>query len=122
ELNGPSLAQQMFTRIKISRDSINVSFKNISNEIPGMFELFQNYPNPFNPSTTIMFAISEQSNVTLKIFDINGREIVILVNNETVSIGIKEINFDASGLSSGIYLYTIKANDFNAMKKMLLIK
>jgi hypothetical protein len=99
-----------------------INIKNISGEIPIDYSLAQNYPNPFNPSTTIRFAIPEQSKVTLKIYDINGREIATLINNETVSIGIKEINFDANSLSSGIYFYTIRASDFIATKKMLFVK
>ncbi|OGU78914.1 MAG: hypothetical protein A2W11_08690 [Ignavibacteria bacterium RBG_16_35_7] len=122
DLNGPSLAQQMFTRVTISKDSIPIGIKNISTEIPGTYKLLQNYPNPFNPSTTIRFALREKSNVLLIVYDISGREIATLINNETVSPGVKEINFNASGLSSGIYFYTIKAGDFRDTKKMILLK
>jgi len=107
---------KLFTKAQI------INIKNINGEIPFEYSLAQNYPNPFNPSTTIRFAIPENSNVTLKIYDINGREIITLINNEIVSPGIKEINFDVSGLSTGIYFYTIKAGDFRDTKKMVLLK
>ena len=119
--NGESLAQLMFVRVEVSRDSV-IGIKNISSEIPGEYSLQQNYPNPFNPSTTIRFNIPNTSNVTLKIYNINGQEIATLVNNEVVSAGVKEVDFNAVNLSSGIYFYTIKANDFTATKKMVLLK
>ena len=119
--NGQSLAQLMFVRVEVSRDSV-IGIKNISSEIPGEYSLQQNYPNPFNPSTTIRFNIPNTSNVTLKIYNINGQEIATLVNNEVVSAGIKEVDFNAVNLSSGIYFYTLKANDFTATKKMVLLK
>jgi len=121
-VNGQSLAQLMFVRVEVSKDSIIVSVKNISNEIPEEYSLQQNYPNPFNPSTTIRFSIPNTSNVTLKIYNINGQEIATLVNNEVVSAGIKEIDFNAVNLSSGIYFYTFKADDFVDVKKMVLVK
>ena len=120
-VNGQSLAQLMFVRVKISKDSI-VSVKNISNEIPGEYSLQQNYPNPFNPSTTIRFEIPSTSNVTLKVYNITGQEVASLVNNEVVSAGIKEIDFNAVNLSSGIYFYTLSAGDFKDTKKMILLK
>ena len=120
--NGESLAQLMFVRVEISMDSIDVGVKNISNEIPGEYSLQQNYPNPFNPTTTIRFDIPSTSNVTLKVYNITGQEVATLINNEFVSAGIKEIDFNAVNLSSGIYFYTLKANDFTATKKMILLK
>lgn len=89
------------------------------------FSLSQNYPNPFNPSTKITFTIPEKvatHNVTLKIFDILGREIQTLVN-EKLSSGIHGVEFNADELPSGIYLYTLNVKDkFTSTKKMLLIK
>jgi len=120
--NGESLAQLMFVRIEISTDSIDVGVKNISSEIPGEYSLQQNYPNPFNPTTTIRFDIPSTSNVTLKVYNITGQEVATLLKNEVVSAGMKEIDFDAVNLSSGIYFYTLKANDFTATKKMILLK
>ncbi|MFZ1280236.1 MAG: M28 family peptidase [Ignavibacteriaceae bacterium] len=95
---------------------IEVTFGAISE-----FALDQNYPNPFNPSTKINYSIKEKSNVELKIFDLLGGEVATLVNEEK-SPGNYEVIFDASNLSSGVYLYTIKAGSFVQTRKMLLMK
>jgi len=80
------------------------------------FRLFQNYPNPFNPNTKIEFRIAYSGLVTLKVYDILGREIIILVSEEK-NAGAYEVEFDASGLSSGIYFYQLKAGGFMQTKK-----
>jgi hypothetical protein len=85
------------------------------------FELSQNYPNPFNPSTQIRYSIAENSKVVVKVFDMLGREVTTLVNT-TQDAGSYSINFDASKLSSGMYLYTINAGSYSATKKMILMK
>jgi hypothetical protein len=85
------------------------------------FMLRQNYPNPFNPSTTIKYQVPELSFVTLKVYDVLGSEIITLVNEEK-PVGIYEVEFDASQLTSGIYFYRLKANDFTQVKKMILLK
>lgn len=85
------------------------------------FELLQNFPNPFNPSTKIEYRISDHSFVSMKVFNILGDEIASLVNEEKPA-GIYNVNFDASGLSSGMYLYQLRAGNFVETKKMLLIK
>jgi len=85
------------------------------------FALEQNYPNPFNPSTSIKYTVPERSNVTLKVFDMLGREVSVLVN-KTQEAGSYSVNFDASKLSSGMYLYSINAGNYNATKKMILMK
>ena len=89
--------------------------------IPDGFYLFQNYPNPFNPSTIINYDIPQQSNVTLKIYNIVGEEIVTLVNEEQIA-GRYQVRWDASQLASGIYFYKLQAGDFTESKKMLLLK
>jgi hypothetical protein len=89
--------------------------------IPLEFELIQNYPNPFNPITTIQYSIPEQSNVTLKVFDVLGNEVVALVNEEK-DRGVYTVNFDAANLSSGIYFYKLQAGHSIQTKKMLLLK
>ena len=99
---------------------IPVGVENEGN-LPIEFSLEQNYPNPFNPATTIKFSIPEQSRVTLKIYDVLGREVRTLVN-EVRNAGSHDVNFDASGLASGMYIYSIKAGDYNASKKMMLLK
>jgi hypothetical protein len=83
--------------------------------------LFQNYPNPFNPKTTIKYGINERAFVELRIYDILGREVKLLVNEEQ-DLGYYELNFNAAELSSGVYLYQLKAGSFIETKKMLLIK
>ena len=85
------------------------------------YALEQNYPNPFNPSTTIKYQIPENGMVTLKIFNILGEEVATLVNDFKTT-GKYEVKFDASNLASGVYVYRISAGDFNASKKMLLLK
>ena len=85
------------------------------------YDLSQNYPNPFNPSTTIKYQIPNAGNVTLKVFDILGREVTTLVD-EFKNEGRYEVNFNASKLASGVYIYSIKSNDFTASKKLLLLK
>ncbi len=88
---------------------------------PVEFKLDQNYPNPFNPSTAINYQLSGQSKVELKIFDVLGREVQTLVN-EIQNAGSYKVNFDASNLPSGIYIYQIKADNFIQSKKMILMK
>jgi len=85
------------------------------------YSLAQNQPNPFNPTTTIKYSLSEQQFVSLKIFDILGKEVATLVN-ENKPAGNYEVNFDASNLSSGVYFYQLRAGNFTEMKKMILIK
>jgi len=85
------------------------------------FRLSQNYPNPFNPSTVINFSIPENGLVTLKVFNVLGQEVMELVNN-VKSAGSYEVSFDASNLSTGMYVYKIQAGNYTATKKMMLIK
>ncbi len=88
--------------------SVKTTYDNFSLE---EFILYPNYPNPFNPTTKINYSIPKQSIVTLKVFDVLGREIATLVNKEQ-SVGNYEVEFNASNLTSGIYLYRIQAGDF----------
>jgi len=85
------------------------------------FWLSQNYPNPFNPSTKISYQLPVTVDVTLKVFDLLGREVAVLVNEEK-SAGNYEVEFNASGLPSGIYFYTLKAENFSDTKKLVLLK
>jgi hypothetical protein len=84
-------------------------------------ELFQNYPNPFNPSTVIGFQLSVKSRVTLKVFDVNGREVVTLVDGE-MTAGNYAVRFEARELASGVYFYEIKAGRFRQRKKMIIME
>ncbi len=99
-----------------------IGIKNLSNEIPAAFSLEQNYPNPFNPTTKIRFDIAKTSNVTLKVYNISGQEVAIILDNENVTHGTKEIEFNGTNLASGVYFYTLSTGDFSATKKMILIK
>lgn len=92
-----------------------------NSETPISFNLSQNYPNPFNPTTKISYSIQRSGFVTLKVFDILGREAAILVN-EVKNAGNYSVDFNASGLTSGIYFYKIEANGFSDVKKMMLLK
>lgn len=88
---------------------------------PDSYNLAQNYPNPFNPVTTIRYSIPQSGFVTLKIYDLLGREVAALVNEEK-SPGVYEVQFDGSNLASGVYLYTLQAGEFADTKKFLLLK
>lgn len=90
-------------------------------EIPTEFALMQNFPNPFNPTTNIKFALPKESNVTLKIYNILGEEVANLIN-QVMPAGYHTYNFDATRLSSGMYIYRIEAGSFVQVKKMLLMK
>ena len=85
------------------------------------YSLEQNYPNPFNPSTEIEFKVPQAGLVSLKVFDLLGKEIVTLIN-EHKSVGAYKVNFDASRLPSGVYFYTLQAGNFVSTKKMVLLK
>lgn len=85
------------------------------------YSLIQNYPNPFNPSTTIKFSIPNSHFTSLKVYDVLGREITILVNEEKLP-GSYEVKFDGSNLHSGIYLYRLQAGNFSETKKLILLK
>ena len=91
------------------------------NAIPNDYKLMQNYPNPFYPNTTISYKIPATEFVAVNIFDVIGNDITTLVK-ETKNAGVHEVNFDASNLSSGIFVYKIDAGMFHQAKKMLLLK
>ena len=93
----------------------------LNESINNGFIINQNTPNPFNPNTKISYSIPKQSFVQLKVFDVLGREVATLVNEEQPT-GNYSIEFDASNLTSGIYFYRIQAGDFVEIKKMLLMK
>jgi hypothetical protein len=89
--------------------------------IANSFNLEQNYPNPFNPSTTINYTLAERSTITLKVYDVLGNEVASLVNT-TQEAGKYNVKFDASSLSSGLYIYTLNTGNFTSSKKMMLLK
>ncbi len=90
-------------------------------EVPGSFHLKQNYPNPFNPTTTIGFTLPESAHVSLEVFNIQGQHMATLLNS-SLSAGSHHVNFNASELASGLYLYRLQAGDFVQTRKMQLVK
>jgi hypothetical protein len=89
--------------------------------VPIEYSLEQNYPNPFNPFTTIEYSLPQNGFVTLKVFNVLGKEVATLVNGQNEA-GKHTINFDASALNSGVYFYRIDAGNFIETKKMILLK
>ena len=104
-------------------DSVKIVGVENDNVIPNIYTLSQNYPNPFNTLTNIKYTIKEEGPVTIKLFDILGREIVTLIN-ENQSPGFYTFQLDASklGLSSGVYFYQMKAGEYNSVKKLIYLK
>ncbi|MCX6159676.1 MAG: YCF48-related protein [Ignavibacteriae bacterium] len=98
-----------------------IGIEPINNTFPNHFSLSQNYPNPFNPTTIINYQLSVSSIVSLKIYDITGKEISVLVNQKQPP-GYYNVKFDGSNLPSGVYFYKIFTEDFSETKKMILIK
>jgi hypothetical protein len=90
--------------------------------IPKEFSLLQNYPNPFNPQTTISYSLPQTSTVTLKVYDLMGREIATLIQNERKAPGNYEISFNALNLSSGVYFYKLQTQSYVQTKRMILLK
>ena len=105
---------------------IITSVNNDDNSVSKSFQLYQNYPNPFNPSTKIKYALPERAEVQIKVYDILGRVVTELVN-ESKQAGFYEATFNASNLSTGVYIYRIKAFNgerllFSESKRMILMK
>jgi hypothetical protein len=90
--------------------------------LPVAVELLQNYPNPFNPATTIQFALPYAQQITLKVYDITGREVAVLAQNQTFGAGSQTVAFDASDLSSGVYIYRLFTQSGSVARSMTLIK
>jgi hypothetical protein len=109
-------AQTTYTNLA----SIPTAVKN-ENQKLSSFELQQNYPNPFNPATKISYSIPDAGHVSMKVFDILGREVMTLVNTE-MKAGNHSVDFNAANLASGVYFYKLKAGDKSLVKKMLLLK
>jgi hypothetical protein len=89
--------------------------------VPNKFALRQNYPNPFNPTTKICFDLPQDENVLLSVYDLRGSKVRDILN-EKKQAGYYELNFDGNGLSSGIYIVTLKSGNFNSTKRMILLK
>ncbi|RPI17957.1 MAG: T9SS C-terminal target domain-containing protein [Ignavibacteriae bacterium] len=118
ESGGPRVHTRTFVQVVANVTGVN----NNQNEAPKVFALMQNYPNPFNPSTSFDYYLAKQSLVNITVYDVVGREVAVLVNNELKAAGEYNANFNAENLPTGIYYYKIIAGDFVDVKKMVLIK
>jgi hypothetical protein len=106
---------------RVAKWNGNAGIKKVSENIPNNFSLSQNYPNPFNPSTTIAFDIPITSYTKLIVYDLLGREIETLVNEE-LKAGSYKVNFNADRLSSGVYYYKLESGDFRQTRRMVVLK
>lgn len=113
-----SLSGYDFVTVKYSQP---IGITPIGTEVPSDFSIGQNYPNPFNPVTNIKFQIARTGFVSLKVFDVTGKEAAILVN-QVLTPGTYNVDFDALHLASGTYFYRIEAGEFTQVKKMILVK
>ncbi len=120
-VNPYSFPQDVWTDGEKPEENPPTSVEELPGITPVSYSLDQNYPNPFNPTTTIRFSIPETGLVNLSIYTLLGERVGEVVNGE-MNAGTFEYTFDASKLSSGVYFYTIKVNDYVASKKMLLMK
>jgi len=101
--------------------NVPVGINVVSTEIPAKYDLKQNYPNPFNPTTNIKFAVPHNEFVSIKVYDVLGKEVETLLN-ENKQAGTYEVNFNASSLSSGVYFYKMTAGSFVSIKRMVVVK
>lgn len=108
-------------RVTVLMNREFTDLETLQNQIPNQFALHQNYPNPFNPVTKIKYDLPYREKVTLKIYDVLGREVKILID-DLQEPGYQSVQFDASNLASGIYYYQLKAGQFVSTRKLLLIK
>ncbi len=119
-LDGKYLVTVFQNRVYLSKKDVLLD-KVDDTSTPTEFNLHQNYPNPFNPTTSISFTIGQSSFVELKVFDLLGREVAMLVNEKKWA-GYHSVDFDASTLSSGMYFYTLRAGAFRQTKRMILLR
>jgi hypothetical protein len=115
-INSPNVRTTINETATTTVTSVSNDFNQIKN-----FELSQNYPNPFNPATTISYSVPQRSDVSLKVYNIIGREVATLVNGEK-DPGTYNVNFNGAELSSGVYFYKITAGSFSTVRKMILLK
>jgi hypothetical protein len=119
-------AGKYYYRIKQVDFNGNFQYFNLNSFIeiagPTKYELSQNYPNPFNPVTKINFSLSAGTTVSLKVYDIAGREVSTLINNKFLTADYYSLEFDASKLASGVYVYRIVTEKFTNVKKMVVLK
>lgn len=107
--------------VEFKPDGIVTGIRENKNQTPDSYLLSQNYPNPFNPSTIIKYQVPKESFVNIKVYNVIGKEIGTLVN-ENKQAGVYEVNFNASSLPSGVYFYRIISGNYTTIKKMMLLK
>jgi hypothetical protein len=123
----PALLQAQYTGgngrgdVSVSYTNVHILIHNITTEVPTKYDLAQNYPNPFNPVTNLEFGISDLGFVSLKVYDILGKEVVTLVNEKLIP-GTYRVEFEAGSLTSGVYFYRLTSGDFTNTKRMLFVK
>ncbi len=115
------LAQRTEEYLQIALDGDVPGGAKNARALPAEFTLYQNYPNPFNPSTKIAFSLPRSAVASLKVYDMLGREAATIVNGYTTS-GTHEVQFDATNLASGVYIYKLTSGSFTELKKMMLLK
>ena len=120
-LHNEKVVYAMGTNNALLRLDLVTDAKELESELPKNFHLDQNYPNPFNPKTTITYTLPENSRVLLKVYDVLGQVVGILVDGDEKA-GNKFMNFDARNLPSGVYYYRLTAGKFSEIKKMLLVR
>lgn len=108
-------------KVFFSKSAGNTTDVENENGLPTEFELNQNYPNPFNPTTTIQFAVPNAGKFSLKVYNVIGQEIATLLDSE-LTAGIHKVNFNASSMASGMYIYRLSGENVNLVKKMILMK
>ncbi|MCI0472997.1 MAG: T9SS type A sorting domain-containing protein, partial [Ignavibacteria bacterium] len=106
---------------RISHNAVPININKISDKIPDKFALGQNYPNPFNNQTKFTISIPERKTVEIKIYDISGKLVKVLLNSELQS-GVYDITVNTDGLTSGIYYYNLFTGNFSETKKFVLLK
>ena len=110
------------SNVQESRFTIIITTEEIESNIPQKFQLAQNYPNPFNPSTKIEFGLPEKSRATIEIFDILGRKVAVLADQDVFSAGFHTLTWTPNNLASGVYLYRVRTDKQAITKKMTFIK
>ena len=118
---GPFADSAAVTNIYVASNTYTVTDVKQEGAVVNSFELAQNYPNPFNPTTVIKYSVPSEGKVTLKVYDVLGKEVATLVNDVRTA-GAYTASFDASKLASGMYIYTITAGNYSNSKKMMLLK
>ena len=118
---GEEVRRQAAAAVIVADPSTATATEEDEHEVPQHFALEQNYPNPFNPATTISYSIKEPADVELLVYDLLGRRVARLVDQHHAA-GRYEITFDARGLASGTYLYTLRAGDFTQTRRLVLLK